>query len=90
MRDVFLLEALRTLGITEGELADEFGIDKRTVFRWIRDHPTHLGRAAVTAILRLHALGIPWRRNEVAIGFDGPISDYDAVVRFHSLPKVQP
>jgi hypothetical protein len=60
-----MLESLRTLGLTEAELSAELGVDKRTVFRWIEDHPTHIAKLAIGALVSLKAAGLPWRRKDL-------------------------
>lgn len=74
-------DAVAELGITQLELAREWGINGRTVRRWLQVGACAPHDRAFAYALRLHRSGIPWQRGSVAISFDGPLSDAQAAAR---------
>lgn len=88
--------ALAELGATEDELAREWDVAPRTVYRWCASGCRRHIAVCFDAVLRLKRAGLPWRKWEVAIGIkDGRVvqlTDAEAIERHrllsgHYLPR---
>lgn len=63
--------AFSRLSISTFKAASEFGVSTRTVYRWLSVGCYGPAEVALVSVVRLHELGLSWKRNEVAISFGG-------------------
>ena len=59
--------ALAELRVTQAELAHEWGVTARQVYRWRESGCRRQIAVHFDAALRLKRLGLPWRKGEIAI-----------------------
>lgn len=82
--------ALIELGVSQTELASELGVNGRTVRRWVNGGCDGTGAVAVQSILRMHRLGLAWRKNQISIGVAAggrivQLTDAEAAARHHRI-----
>lgn len=77
--------SLSILGLAQTELAEEWDVNPRTVRRWCSHGCSkHIG-VCFDAMIRLKNSGMAWRKGMIAISFDGPLTDRQAVERHRRI-----